>query len=115
MTGCLAALIGATCVLLGATATDGDTVRVAGQGYRLWGIQAAETHEPGGPEATAALAALIAGQPLACRRMQRLPSYNRPVVACELPDGRDLGAEMIRSRLAVEWCRYSRNAYGTCP
>ena len=49
------------------TVTDGDTIKLGGTTYRLWGIDAAETHQtcadgwPAGREATVYMLALVRG------------------------------------------------------
>jgi endonuclease YncB( thermonuclease family) len=67
----------------------------------------------GGTAATATLRALIAGNRLHCDVLD-IDRYGRLVAQCFLPDGRDIAAEMIRSGVATEYCRYSRDFYGTC-
>lgn len=92
---------------------DGDTWRCAdGARVRAWGIDAPERYTPAGPASTAALARLITGKTLT--REPRGKSYNRTVALCRLPNGTDIGGEMIRQGRAVEWCSYSRNFYGDC-
>lgn len=94
---------------------DGDTFTLSGisRRIRVWGLDAPERKDPGGARATEALRGLIAGQTLDCliRDMDR---YGRFVWQCFLADGRDITAEMIRLGVAEEYCRYSRNYYGTC-
>ena len=112
MITCLAALC-----ITGAVAIHGDTLRLDGPGkdlrLRLWGISAPEIRDPGGVEASRALASLIEGQPLSCDLMD-VDRYDRPVVRCDLPSGADLGCEMIRAGHAEEWRQYSRGAYADC-
>ena len=109
---CLAALC-----IIGAVAVDGDTVRLGSPGkdlrLRLWGISAPEIRDPGGVEASRALAARIEGQALSCDLMD-VDRYERPVIRCDLPSGADLGCEMIRAGHAEEWTQYSRGAYEDC-
>ncbi|WP_424753265.1 thermonuclease family protein [Methylobacterium sp.] len=94
---------------------DGDTFYMTGQPVRIriWGLSAPESRKPGGPEATLALSALIADQKLGCVQ-HHVDRYGRPVAQCYLTDGRDIAAEMIRSGVATEYCRYSRGEYGHC-
>ncbi|MFC0339793.1 thermonuclease family protein [Paracoccus niistensis] len=109
MLTCLAAI----CVT-GAVAIDGDTVRLDSPGknlrLRLWGISAPEIREPGGVEASRALAALIDGQTLACDLMD-VDRYGRPVVRCATATVADLSCEMVRQGHAKDWPQYSRGAY----
>ena len=94
---------------------DGDTFWISGQNVRIriWGLDAPETNEPGGAAATAELTRLIGGQTLNCRQRD-IDRFGRIVGQCFLPDGRDITREMIRSGTATEFCRFSRNYYGTC-
>lgn len=96
-------------------AIDGDTFACAGGlRVRVWGVQAPEAHDPGGPEATAALDRLIAGRTLIC--IPRGRSYARVVALCFIPRGapdQDLAAELVRTGHATDWPRYSHGAYAT--
>jgi len=38
-------------------------------------------------------------------------SYDRLVGTCYLPDGRDIGAELIKQGLAVDWAYFSGGKY----
>ncbi len=99
--------------LIGAIAVDGDTVKLDGQRYRLFGIQAPERGNAGYRAATDALAALIRRKPLSCSVID-IDRYQRPVVQCALPDGRDLSCAMVSTGLAVDWPRYSGGLYAGC-
>lgn len=94
---------------------DGDTFTLSGQSRRIrvWGLDAPEWNHHGGSTATATLRRLISGKELRCA-VRDIDRYGRLVGQCFLPDGRDIAAEMIRSGLATEYCRYSRGYYGTC-
>lgn len=98
-----------------ARVTDGDTFRLQGikQAIRVWGLDAPERKDAGGPAATAAMRELITGQTLTCRHVN-IDRYGRIVAQCFLPDGRDIAAEMIRMGVATEYCRYSGGYYQTC-
>ncbi|MFD1807426.1 thermonuclease family protein [Gemmobacter lanyuensis] len=80
---------------------------------RVWGLDAPEWDHPGGAAATAVLRGLISGSQLHCDVLD-VDRYGRLVAQCFLPDGQDVAAEMIRSGVATEYCRYSRGFYGTC-
>ena len=99
--------------LAGAIAIDGDTYKLNGQSYRIWGIDAPERSDPDGPDATAALRSLIAGQTLTCDVVDT-DRYRRQVVRCTLPDGRDPACEMVRLGHARDWPKYSRGFYEVC-
>jgi len=100
-------------LLLSYTVTDGDTLRAGDVGIRLWGIDAAEMHDPGGPEAKAALARLTSGAELRCE-VKGGDRYGRIVARCDLPDGRDLACAMVAGGWARDWPRYSGGAYAGC-
>ena len=95
------------------TVTDGDTLRAGDLRLRLWGIDAAEAHRPGGPEATAAMLGLVAGHPLACEDLG-LDRYGRTVARCFLADGTDLACAMVAAGQARDWPKYSGGAYAGC-
>mgnify|MGYP006300536457 CR=1 FL=1 len=81
-------------VLRGSAAVmDGDTMEVGGVTVRLLHIDAPETGQPFGREATAILAALTAGQRVTCRGGGS-DSYGRRLATCTA-GGRDLSAEMV--------------------
>jgi len=94
---------------------DGDTFKLdcCARRIRLWGIDAPEWNRRGGPAATAALSALVAGRPLACRQRD-IDRYGRIVGQCTLADGSDLGARLMQTGTVREYCHFSRNRYGTC-
>jgi endonuclease YncB( thermonuclease family) len=52
--------------LTGALVVDGDILKLDGQRYRLWGIDAPESSELGGPASTQTLRRIIGNQPLRC-------------------------------------------------
>lgn len=112
MLTCLAALC-----ITGAVAIDGDTVRLDSPGknlrFRIWGINAPEIKDPGGKDASRALARLVAGQTLSCDLMD-VDRYGRPVVRCSTPKNRDIACEMVRQGHAVDVPRYSKGAYKSC-
>jgi len=99
--------------LTGAVAVDGDTLKLDGQRYRLWGIDAPEVGEPGAAQARAALADLIEGQRLVCDHLDT-DRYARPVIRCTLPWGADPACELVRQGAAVDWPKYSNGFYGGC-
>lgn len=94
---------------------DGDTFTLSGESRRIrvWGLDAPEWNRTGGSAATAAMRGLIAGKTLRCQ-VRDVDRYGRYVGQCFLPDGRDIAAEMIGMGVATEYCRFSRNHYGTC-
>lgn len=106
-------MIGAILIFTVVTITDGDTIRSDDLRVRLWGIDAPEMDESGGPAAKEALRTIIAGQELTCEVKGR-DRYRRTVARCELPDGRDIACEMVRAGFARDWPKYSRGAYENC-
>lgn len=102
-----------------ARAVDGDTLDVAGQRMRLWGIDAPELAQTCqgtnghvyecGRDAAAVLAELIRGKQLTCKPKGN-DRYHRIVAVCSTESG-DIGAEMVRRGWAVDYPRYSRGAY----
>lgn len=94
---------------------DGDTFVLSGVSprIRVWGLDAPEWNHPGGSAATAAMRGLVSGNTLSCR-VRDMDRYGRYVGQCFLPDGRDITAEMIKMRVATEYCYFSKNYYRTC-
>jgi endonuclease YncB( thermonuclease family) len=92
---------------------DGDTLRIDGVTYRLWGIDAPEAHQscaddwPAGRTATEHLRALIGDRQVSCEP-RTLDRYGRAVAICRV-DGRDLGADMVADGHAWAFVRYSRD------
>lgn len=95
------------------TTTDGDTLRLNGVTYRLYGIDAPETKQvcaddwPAGTLATRRLQVLIGGGNVVCEKRDQ-DRYGRTVAVCRAND-RDLGAILVREGLAWASVRYSRD------
>lgn len=95
------------------TITDGDTLRLEGVTYRLYGVDAPETNQvcadgwPAGSLATARLQALISGKKVVCEKRDQ-DRYGRTVAVC-WANGGDLGAILVREGLAWAFVRYSRD------
>ena len=97
-----------------ATVTDGDTLTVAGQRIRLFGIDAPESKQTCvaggqrwrcGRSATQALAKRIAGRPVVCTERDR-GRYGRIVAVCRA-GGEDVNAWMVSQGLALAYRKYS--------
>lgn len=100
---------------------DGDTIDVAGQRVRIWGIDAPERAQtcaatPGawrtyecGRDATAVMDELTRGRRVTCVP-RGSPSYGRTVAICSTEAG-DLGGAMVRRGWAIDVPRYSHGAY----
>jgi len=95
------------------TVTDGDTIKMAGTTYRLWGIDAPETHQtcadgwPAGRIATEYLVNLMHGHAITCEARIK-DRYGRTVALCRA-DGIDIEAEMVRAGMAWAFVKYSRD------
>lgn len=96
-----------------ATAKDGDDVIVQSIDVRLQGIAAPEDsrakREPGGPEATASLAAIVAGGSVRCE-LDGTKARGRPVAICYL-NGRDIGELQVLAGHARDCPRFSGGRY----
>jgi endonuclease YncB( thermonuclease family) len=96
---------------VGQVITDGDTLKIGGTIYRLWGIDAPEAKQtcpdgwPAGRLAATRLQALTAGRSVVCQEKDR-DRYGRIVAICRA-SGEDLGAIMVREGLAWAFVRYS--------
>lgn len=84
---------------------DGDTIEVIGRPIRLNGLTCDEIGTPLGDQATRAMRRLVSGKTLTCR-LNGEHTYDREVGRCKLPDGRDIGAVMISSKLCGRCARY---------
>ena len=91
---------------------DGDTIRIGNVNIRLAGIDAPELEHPWGQKAKWELVALCKGHKVRAELEPEL-SYDRVVATCYLPDGRDLGAEMVKVGLALDWPKFSGGKYSS--
>ena len=109
-------LLAATASAAAQTVTDGDTIKLGGVIYRLWGIDAPESKQtcadgwPAGSLATTRMQALISGRNVVCQEKAR-DRYGRVVAICRA-SGEDLGAIMVRDGMAWAFVRYSRDYVG---
>lgn len=95
-----------------ATAVDGDTLKIGGRSVRIHGIDAPEMKQrcgdwPAGELAQEALAAMVTGRTVRCEGRGN-DRYGRMLATCNV-DGFDLGAEMVRSGMALAFVRYSND------
>ena len=76
---------------------------------RLQGLAAPEGAEPGGQEASEALADLVLGKAVLCE-LDGEATYDRCAAICAL-EGADIAEELVRMGLARDCPRYSRGRY----
>jgi endonuclease YncB( thermonuclease family) len=90
---------------------DGDTIKLGGTIYTLWGIDAPEKSQhcadgwAAGIEARTRLRHLIDGRVITCEPLTK-DRYGRTVALCRA-DGQDLGAAMVSAGMAWAFTRYS--------
>jgi endonuclease YncB( thermonuclease family) len=111
-----AAIIIACC----AVADDGDSIHSGADYFRIWGIDAPETaqvcNRPNGARwacgqvAGETMRNMIEGQAVTCQPRDK-DRYGRTVAVCGTDAIPDLGAEMVRLGLALDYKRYSGAAY----
>lgn len=99
-------------ICLSPFAIDGDTFRCgpSATSVRLFGVNSVDGTALD-KTAKARLAQLTAGGVI-CE--PKGTSYSRIVAVCKNHVGTDIGKALITEGLATEWCRYSRNFYGSC-
>lgn len=108
----LALLLTASPALADVMVTDGDSLDLAGERVRLFGIDAPEHAQtcsdgwPAGVEATAYLVKLVDGRKVECHLVER-DRYGRAVSVC-YADGDDLSAAMVSAGMALAFVRFSR-------
>lgn len=102
-----------------ASVIDGDTLEIAEQRVRLWGVDAPEARQPCrqggrpyrcGQVAANALSDYVGQRTVSCRPVGRPDRYRRIVARCSVA-GSDLGAWMVRQGWALDYSRYSGRAY----
>ena len=127
---CIAALGGAACLpettpdistddqihVSGAVTrvVDGDSLYIASVAtqIRLFGVDAPERDEDGYAEATKVLKSVALGEHTTCRVIEH-DRYGRIIGRCTV-NGVEINRHVIHNGPATEYCRYSKNAYGTC-
>jgi endonuclease YncB( thermonuclease family) len=93
---------------------DGDTIKLNGLTYRLWGIDAPELSQTcggwiAGEYAAAFLRQIIEGREVTCEPKD-IDRYGRWVALCRA-DNWDLGAWMVREGMAHVYTEYSGRFY----
>lgn len=98
------------------TITDGDTIKLHGATYRIYGIDAPEMKQdcpdgwPAGRLAATHLQSLIAGRSVTCQAKDR-DRYGRTVAVC-FGGGIDLGERMVQDGFAWAFTQYSQDYVG---
>ncbi|MXU65250.1 thermonuclease family protein [Oceanomicrobium pacificus] len=88
----------------------GDTIAIKQQKIRLAGIDAPELDAPYGQKSKWAMVQICKGQTVTAH-LTGETSYDRLVAVCTLPDGRDIGAELVAQGLALDFTRFSGGRY----
>jgi len=89
---------------------DGDTIIIKGMKIRLAGIDAPELNEAYGQNSKWAMVKICTGLVITAK-LTGETSHDRLVGVCYLPDGQDIGAELIKQGLAVDWPKFSGGKY----
>lgn len=94
---------------------DGDILYIDGvkTQIRLWGVDAPEVDENNYAKATKTLVKFAKGETLKVLQVTT-DKYGRIIGRCFLPDGREINELMIASGTTLEYCRFTKNYYGTC-
>jgi endonuclease YncB( thermonuclease family) len=98
--------------LIGDIAIDGDSLKLDGKSYRVFGIDAPERGEAGFGPATAALQSL-ADRGLTCDVID-VDRYGRTVIRCDAPGTGDIACALVNQGHATDWPRYSGGRYAGC-
>lgn len=89
---------------------DGDTIVIRKTKIRLAGIDAPELHQPWGQKSKWEMVAICKGQTVTAE-LNGEASHDRQVGICTLQDGTDIGAELIRRGLAIDYTHFSGGKY----
>ena len=89
---------------------DGDTIVVDKIKIRLAGIDAPELNQPWGQKSKWEMVRICKGNTIDVK-LTGETSYDRLVGTCYLPDGTDIGAEIIKAGLALDGGHYSEGKY----
>ena len=98
-----------------ARVSDGDTLKIAGERLRIFGIDAPERNQSCRTEhgvvwkcgiwASESLKELVEGEQVSCIWDHR-DSYGRPIVQCQI-EGKDLGGMLVENGIALAYRKYS--------
>jgi len=92
-------------------AVDGDTLRFGKLSVRLWGVDAAELHEPGGANARQVLQN-VAGRRTVWCRVRTMDGYGRHVAQC-YAGSTYINKEIVALGAALDCRRYSGGAFAS--
>ncbi|WP_322894538.1 MULTISPECIES: thermonuclease family protein [unclassified Yoonia] len=89
---------------------DGDTIAIKRIKIRIFGIDAPEIDQPFGKKSKWAMINICKGHVITAK-LNGERSHDRLVGSCYLPDGTDIGAEMVRRGEALDWALFSDGKY----
>lgn len=94
--------------------SDGDTFDGLTQDkieirFRIYGIDAPEKKQAFGTKSKQYLSDLIHGKKVGIRVQKKRDGYGRPVVWVYTPEGKDVGAEMLKAGMAWHFKGYDRS------
>lgn len=89
---------------------DGDTIVIQRIKIRLAGIDAPELNQPWGQKSKWAMVGICKGKVITAR-LSGERSYDRLIGTCFCPEGRDIGAELIKQGLALDGGIFSGGKY----
>ncbi len=89
---------------------DGDTIAIKRIKIRLAGIDAPELDQPWGQKSKWEMVKICKGKTIHVE-LTGETSYDRLVGTCYLPDGTDIGAELIKAGLALDGGHFSKGKY----
>lgn len=89
---------------------DGDTIVIKRTKIRLAGIDAPELDQPWGQKSKWAMINLCKGKEITVK-LNGERSHDRLVGTCFCPEGHDVGAELIKLGLALDWALFSGGKY----
>ncbi len=101
-----------------ASVIDGDTIEIAGERIRIWGVNAPEDRQTCtrgsetwrcGQQSALALSDWVGQRAVTCRQQDR-DRYGRSVATCAVAD-EDMGAWLVGHGWAVEYTQYSDGRY----
>jgi endonuclease YncB( thermonuclease family) len=94
--------------------SDGDTFKGLTDNkeeirFRIYGIDAPEKKQPFGNKSKQYLSDLIYGKKVGIVVQKKRDRYCRPVVWVYTPDGKDVGAEMLKAGMAWHFKKYNKS------